>query len=107
MDHLRANGFRVKPIPTQDSGAVRRKHGIPDALAGCHTAVVNGYAIEGHVPAREIRRLLAEKPRARGLAVPGMPPASPGMDVPGRRDPYDVLIVHDNGRHSIYSSYRN
>ena len=107
MDHLRANGFRVKPIAVEDAGMMRRRHGIPDTLAGCHTAVVDGYAIEGHVPAREIKRLLAEKPRARGLAVPGMPPASPGMDVPGRRDPYDVLIVHDNGRHSIYSSYRN
>ncbi len=105
MDHLRANGFRVKPIAVEDTGVERRRLGIPDALGGCHTAVVHGYALEGHVPAREIKRLLAEKPRARGLAVPGMPPASPGMDLPGRRDPYDVLIVHDNGRHAIYSSY--
>lgn len=105
MDHLRANDFRVKSIPTQDSGAaVRRKHGIPDMLAGCHTAVVGGYAIEGHVPASDIKRLLAEKPRARGLAVPGMPAGSPGMEGP-RRDPFDVLLVHDNGRHSIYRSY--
>ncbi len=107
MDHLRANGFRVKPIPTDDSGVVRREHGIPDTLAGCHTAVVEGYAIEGHVPAREIKRLLAEKPKARGLAVPGMPAGSPGMDQGPQRQPYDVLIVHDNGKHSIYSSYRN
>lgn len=107
MDHLRANGFRVKPIPTEDTGAIRRDHGIPDALAGCHTAVVNGYAIEGHVPAREIKRLLAEKPKARGLAVPGMPAVSPGMDQGGHRQPYDVLIVHDNGRPAVYQSYRN
>lgn len=107
MDHLRANGFRVKPIPVEDTGTVRRKFGIPDALGGCHTGVIDGYAIEGHVPAREIKRLLAEKPKARGLAVPGMPAGSPGMDQGPQRQPYDVLIVHDNGRHSVYSSYRN
>lgn len=106
MDHLRANGFRVKPVAVEDIAVVRKRHGIPDALAGCHTAVVDGYAIEGHVPAREIKRLLAEKPRARGLAVPGMPAGSPGMEQSARRDPYDVLIVHDDGRHSVYSSYR-
>jgi hypothetical protein len=103
MEHLRANGFRVKPVPSNNVDAVRRRYGIPDRFAGCHTAVVKGYAIEGHVPAREIKRLLAEKPRARGLAVPGMPSGSPGMD--GRRDPYDVLIVHDNDHHSVYQSY--
>ena len=104
MEHLRANGFRVKPIPPNDAGAIRRDHGIPDTLAGCHTGVVGGYAIEGHVPASDIKRLLAEKPRARGLAVPGMPAGSPGMEG-ARSDPFDVLLVHDNGRHSTYSSY--
>lgn len=65
MDHLRDHSFRVKPVVVEDTGIVRRRHGIPDALGGCHTAVVAGYAIEGHVPAREIKRLLAEKPRPR------------------------------------------
>lgn len=106
MNHLRANGFRVKPVNVQDTSAVRRRHGIPDALGSCHTGVVEGYALEGHVPAREIRRLLAERPKAKGLAVPGMPIGSPGMEQGARRDPYDVLIVHDNGRSSVYSSYR-
>jgi hypothetical protein len=107
MDHLRDNGFRVKPIHTEDTRGVRRRHGIPEALASCHTGVVEGYALEGHVPAREIRRLLAERPKARGLAVPGMPIGSPGMEQGARRDHYDVLIVHENGRSSVYSSYRN
>jgi hypothetical protein len=107
MDHLRVNGFRVKPVAVEDTGIVRRRHGIPDALGGCHTAVTDGYAIEGHVPAREIKRLLAERPRARGLAVPGMPTGSPGMESPARRDPYDVLIVHDGNRHAVYQSYRS
>lgn len=106
MEHLRANGFRVKSVAVEDTGIERKRRGIPDALGGCHTAVVDGYAIEGHVPAREIKRLLAEKPRARGLAVPGMPAGSPGMESPDRRDPYDVLIVHDDGRHAVYRSYR-
>lgn len=107
MDHLRTNGFRVTPVAVEDTSVERKKRGIPDALGGCHTAVVMGYAIEGHVPAREIKRLLAEKPRARGLAVPGMPAGSPGMESPGRHDPYDVLIVRNDGSHAVYRSYRS
>jgi len=78
-------------------------------MGGCHTGVVGGYAVEGHVPAREIQRLLREKPKAVGLAVPGMPIGSPGMDGPaygGRRDPYDVLLVQADGRASVYQRYR-
>ncbi len=104
MDHLRANGFRVKPISTQDSRIVRRKYGIPEELGGCHTAVVDGYAIEGHVPAREIKRLLAERPIAAGLAVPGMPAGSPGMES-DRTVRYNVLLVDRSGRHSVYARY--
>jgi hypothetical protein len=98
MDHLRANGFRVKPIHVEDTGVIRRRQGIPDRAGGCHTAVVEGYAIEGHVPAREIRRLLSEKPRAKGLAVPGMPSNKP--------QPFDVLLVKPDGTTAIYQSYR-
>jgi len=105
MEHLRANGFRVKPIHVEDPGVVRRRHGIPDKLGGCHTGVVGGYALEGHVPAREIRRLLAEKPAAKGLAVPGMPVGSPGM--PGDKpQPFDVLLVKPDGTTAVFQSYR-
>ena len=104
MDHLRANGFRVKPISVSDTAPVRRRHGIPDRLAGCHTAVVEGYALEGHVPAREIKRLLAERPKAKGLAVPGMPAGSPGMPS-DKPQPYDVMLVKADGTASIYQSY--
>ena len=105
MDHLRANGFRVKPINVDDTSVVRRRHGIPDKLAGCHTAVVEGYAIEGHVPAREIKRLLTERPKAKGLAVPGMPAGSPGM--PSKKpQPYDVLLVKPDGTSAVFQSYR-
>ena len=105
MDHLRANGFRVKPIHVSDTGVARRRHGIPDNLGSCHTAVVGGYAMEGHVPAKEIKRLLAERPKARGLAVPGMPAGSPGM--PSEKpQPYDVMLVKTDGTATIYQSYR-
>jgi hypothetical protein len=105
MDHLRANGFRVKPIAVDDTGTARRRHGIPEKLGACHTAVVAGYAIEGHVPAREIKRLLAEKPRARGLAVPGMPAGSPGMES-DRPRPYSVLLVKSDGTTAVFQNYR-
>lgn len=84
----------------------RRRLGLPDALGSCHTGVVEGYAIEGHVPAREIKRLLAERPKARGLAVPGMPAGSPGMENSGKKEPYDVFIVLPDGSHKVYASYR-
>lgn len=106
MDHLRANGFRVKPENVTDTSLYRARYGIPEALASCHTAVVGDYALEGHVPAREIRRLLAERPSARGLAVPGMPNGAPGMNDPRPADPYDVLLVLADGRASVYAAYR-
>lgn len=104
MEHLRANGFRVKPVAVEDTGVERRRHGIPDALGGCHTGVVAGYAVEGHVPARDIKRLLSERPVAAGLAVPGMPQGSPGMESPTPQA-YNVLLVDKKGRHSVYARH--
>ena len=106
--HLESNGFRVQ---VHDSGntAARSRLGMPMQLGSCHTALIDGYAIEGHVPARQIRRLLAERPSAVGLAVPGMPVGSPGMDGPeygGRKDAYDVLLVRKDGSTTPYQSYR-
>lgn len=94
----------MKPVSVEDTSVERRRHGIPDALGGCHTGVVAGYALEGHVPAREIKRLLSEKPAARGLAVPGMPAGSPGMESAGTQ-PYNVLLVDGQGHHSVYARY--
>lgn len=107
--HMQANGFEVR---VHDSGnsAARKRLGVPEQLGSCHTALVAGYAIEGHVPAREVLRLLRERPVAVGLAVPGMPVGSPGMDGPvygGRKDPYDVLFMGRNGASRIYQSYRS
>ena len=98
MDHLRANGFRVKSVAVEDTAVERKRRGIPESLGGCHTGVVDGYAIEGHVPAREIKRLLAERPAAVGLAVPGMPVGSPGMELPdGQREPYEIFAFGPDG----------
>ena len=91
-------GFAVTVHDTGNN-AVRAKLGLPQRLGSCHTALVGGYLLEGHVPAADVRRLLKEKPKALGLAVPGMPVGSPGMDGPeygGRKDPYDVLLVTRN-----------
>ena len=106
--HMEQSGFAVR---VHDSGntAMRARLGIPLKLGSCHTALIGSYAVEGHVPAREIERLLREKPKAIGLAVPGMTVGSPGMDGPaygGRKDPYDVLLVLRDGSSSVYQSYR-
>jgi hypothetical protein len=106
--HLQGNGF-VVAIHDTGNTAMRARLGLPAELGSCHTALVGGYAIEGHVPARDVQRLLKDRPAAIGLAVPGMPVGSPGMDGPaynGRRDPYDVLLVARDGRTSVYRAVR-
>jgi hypothetical protein len=107
VSHLETNGFAVKVNETGNN-AMRQRLGIPQKLGSCHTALVGGYAVEGHVPAADIRRLLKDKPQAVGLTVPGMPVGSPGMDgaIYGkRRDPYDVLLVLKSGDTRVFSSY--
>ncbi|MCA0174721.1 MAG: DUF411 domain-containing protein [Proteobacteria bacterium] len=104
-DHMRAAGFPVKITYVQDTTALRKRMGLPDRLGSCHTALVGGYAIEGHVPAAEVKRLLASRPAAIGLAVPSMPPGSPGMEMGDRRDPYDVFLVDKQGRATVFASY--
>ena len=95
----------MNSIDVKDPTVYRRRHGIPDAVGGCHTATVGGYAIEGHVPAREIKRILNERPKARGLAVAGMPAGSPGMGSGSRKDAYDVMLVMPDGRTVVYAQY--
>ena len=105
--HLQANGFRVQSYDTGNA-ARRAELGISPKLGSCHTAKVGGYALEGHVPAREIHRLLKEKPVAVGLAVPGMPIGSPGMDGPAygyKTEPYNVLLVRRDGAISVFQAY--
>lgn len=105
VDHLRASGFDVETRDLPSLTAVKDSLGVPMQLGSCHTAVVDGYVVEGHVPAAEIARMLQERPDVRGIAVPGMPLGSPGMEVPGRpADTYDVLSFGDNGT-ATYANY--
>ena len=105
VEHLRANGFEVSVQEVRDLSEYRRKYGVPAELASCHTATVEGYAVEGHVPAREIQRLLKEHPKAKGLAVPGMPLGSPGIES-ARTQAYSVLLFDSTGRSTVYQSYQ-
>jgi hypothetical protein len=105
--HMKANGFEVRAYD-EGNAAARHRLGVPQKYGSCHTALVDGYAIEGHVPAREVQRLLRERPSAVGLVVPGMPIGSPGMDTPaygGRRDAYAVLLLAADGSTTVYASY--
>jgi hypothetical protein len=102
VQHLQEAGFPTKVIETRDLDAVKTRLKIPDDLAACHTAEVAGYVIEGHVPASALKRFLAEKPDATGLAVPGMPAGSPGMEG-GTPERYDVVLFGPNGRRTYMS----
>ena len=95
VEHLEASGFKVDVVPKANVMPIKEKLGVPAAMGSCHTAEVDGYVIEGHVPAQDIHRLLKERPTARGLAVPGMPVGSPGMEMGNRLDPYHVYLFAD------------
>jgi len=104
IDHLEANGFEVDTREVPDVKPVKQEKGVPQQLASCHTAEVDGYVIEGHVPASDIKRLLEERPPVRGLAVPEMPIGSPGMEGPNP-EPYDVIAFDDKGKTEVFSSH--
>ncbi len=104
--HLQANGFSATVTESAEIDALKDKLGIPKAVRSCHTGTVNGYALEGHVPAADVKRLLKDRPQIVGLAVPGMPVGSPGMESSsGRVQPYDVVAFDKNGRTSVFASY--
>lgn len=107
MVYMRNNGFKVVAHELPEVGPFRARHGITPALASCHTAIIDGYVIEGHVPAADIRRLLIERPSgARGLTVPGMKHGSPGMETPFiRPQAYNVLLIRSDGSTQVWRSY--
>lgn len=105
VDHMKAAGFPVKVTLVNDTTATRKRLGLPDRFGSCHTAVVSGYVVEGHVPAHEVKRMLTAKPVAIGLAVPSMPAGSPGMETGSRKDPYSVFLVDKSGRETVFASY--
>ncbi len=105
-DHLRQAGFAVEVVETGEINRIKTRLGVPSALASCHTAEVGGYVIEGHVPAAEVKRLLVERPSGRGLAVPGMPMGSPGMEMEGMEpDTYEVVLFGPAGQRT-FARYR-
>lgn len=104
VEHLRQAGFQVQSHDVGDVPGTRARLGMPERYGSCHTAKVGGYLVEGHVPAADIRRLLKEQPKALGLAAPGMPPGSPGMEGP-RALPYHVLLVQPGGSATVYAHH--
>ncbi|MGM0571201.1 DUF411 domain-containing protein [Marinobacter sp.] len=105
IDHLEENGFEVDVTDTNNMNQVKMDAGLTPQLASCHTAFIDDYVIEGHVPAADIRRLVEEKPMAHGLSVPGMPVGSPGMEVGDRKDNYQVLLFNEAGQTRVFADY--
>ena len=106
VTHMRRAGFRVQVIEREDLAPIRARYGVPAALASCHTATAGGYVLEGHVPAADVARLLKETPKALGLAVPGMPLGSPGMESPtGERQPFETLLLLPGGGSRVFARH--
>jgi len=105
VEHMQQSGFKLNVHNVRDVTPMRENAGVPDAMASCHTAIVGGYSIEGHVPAADIKRLLRERPKATGIAVPGMVQGSPGMEQGGRKDPYNVILFNKSGRSFVFAQH--
>jgi hypothetical protein len=105
IDYMKKQGFQTKDLLTSDLEAVKQKYKVPNKLTSCHTAVINGYAIEGHVPANDIKHLLQEKPNVAGISVPQMPVGTPGMEAGDRRDPFTVFSFDKKGTTKVFNKY--
>ena len=106
VEHMRANGFNVRTNDLADLTEIKKTRGVPDQVQSCHTAVVNGYVVEGHVPAADVHRMLKEKPAIAGIAVGGMPVGSPGMESPdGQREPYETLLILEGGGTRVFARH--
>lgn len=103
IEHMQASGFEVTAVNTENMGAIKARAGLKPGLASCHTAHIDGYVIEGHVPAADVKRMLEQKPEVQGLTIPGMPASAPGMDIPGT--PYEVLSFDKEGNTAVFSRY--
>ncbi len=103
VTHMEASGFEVTVVNSDNLAPVKAMAGVKPELASCHTGLVDGYVIEGHVPAADVKRLLEQKPAVRGLTIPGMPQSAPGMDIPG--SPYEVLSFDNQGNSAVFSRY--
>ncbi len=106
LAHLKQNNFNIQDIVTDNVQAIKDKYGVPQEMASCHTAIVDGYVVEGHVPAKDILALLKTKPKVIGVSVPGMPKGTPGMEMGGAKDPYDVVSFDRDKRFEIFSNHK-
>jgi hypothetical protein len=102
---LKAQGFKTTDIKTEYMEAIKQKYNVPQDMASCHTGVINGYVIEGHVPGEDIKRLVSQKPNVVGIAVPGMPIGTPGMEVSNKKEPFNVVSFDKKGKLKVLSQY--
>jgi len=107
IKHLEKHGFKVTDTKTNEMTAIKEKHSVPQDLASCHTAIVNGYVVEGHIPADDIKRLVQQKPDIAGIAVPGMPLGSPGMEAGERKESFAVLAFNRDGEFEVFQEYQS
>lgn len=105
LEHAENSGFKIKDVISSDMDQIKARYGVPEKLASCHTVVVDGYVIEGHVPAADVRKLLQTKPNVAGLAAPGMPMGSPGMEMGDRQDDYKVVSFDKDGHAEVYAEH--
>jgi predicted ribosomally synthesized peptide with SipW-like signal peptide len=106
VKHMERHGFRVKDIQTQDMDAIKAEYGVPQDMASCHTAMIDGYVLEGHIPADDVKALLTEKPDVAGITVPGMPLGSPGMEAGDKKQDFMVMAFDDEGDVEIFQEHR-
>ncbi|MDY6783363.1 MAG: DUF411 domain-containing protein [Cyanobacteriota bacterium] len=107
IKHLEKHGFKITDTKTDEMTAIKEKYNVPQDLASCHTAVVNGYVVEGHIPADDIKRLVKQKPDIAGIAVPGMPLGSPGMEAGERKESFAVLAFNRDGKFEVFKEYES
>ncbi len=105
LEHLKQNNFAIKDVLTEDMKATKIKYGVSDEMASCHTAIVDGYVVEGHVPANDIRAMLKTKPKVVGIAVPQMPSGTPGMEMGDKKDPYNVMSFDSENHYQVFKSH--
>jgi hypothetical protein len=107
MNHLSKHGFQIKAVKTEDMETTKQKFNLPSQLASCHTAIIDGYVIEGHVPADDIKRFLKQKLNLLGLSVPEMPMGTPGMDTGSEKDPFEVISFSKTGILASFHQYQS
>ncbi len=107
VEHAKKHGFQIKDIKTEEMEALKQKYNIPTELASCHTTIIDGYVMEGHIPADDIKRFLSEKPELAGLAVPGMPIGTPGMEARDMKQPFQVLAFNNKGTVEVFKEYQS